>query len=132
VTNQGYPVLGTSGKIQFPDLQRLSQGDLTINQTGEIVVDNKSIAQLRIATFDDLSTLKKDKSACFYTDEPERPVTPDGKSTQVRQGYLEESNVDGLNEMVQMVELSHSFETDQKAIQAQDSTLEKAMDLGRL
>jgi flagellar basal-body rod protein FlgF len=50
----------------------------------------------------------------------------------VRQGYLEESNVEGIHEMIELVELTRSFETDQRTIQAQDSTLERAMDIGRV
>ena len=131
-TNQGYPVLSTTGRIQMPDIQRLSQGNITINQLGEVSVDNKTIAKLRIATFDDKTTLKKDRSTCFAADAPEKPADPDGKNMIVRQGYLEESNVDGIEEMIVMIEQSRSFESDQKAIQAQDETVERALDLGRV
>jgi len=31
VTKEGYPVLGTEGKIQLPDIQKLSQGDINVN-----------------------------------------------------------------------------------------------------
>jgi flagellar basal body rod protein FlgG len=34
--------------------------------------------------------------------------------------------------MIAMIELSRSFETDQKMIQAQDQTLDRAMDIGRV
>jgi flagellar basal-body rod protein FlgG len=132
VTSNGNPVMGTSGKIQLPDSRTLSQGDITVNEQGEITIDKKPVAKLRIATFDDLSTLKKDKACMFATDAPERAATVDGKSAAVHQGYLEESNVEGIQEMVQMLELSKSFETDQKAIQAQDATLDKAMEVGRV
>jgi flagellar basal-body rod protein FlgF len=132
VTNQGYPVLGSAGKIQLPDVNKLAQGDISISETGDIFVDKNSVGKLRVVTFDDLTKLKKDKSSSFVTDEPERPVGDDSNSTIIRQGFLEESNVDGIEEMITMIELGRSFESDQKAIQAQDSTLEKAMEVGRM
>ena len=131
-TNQGYPVLGENGKIVIPDIQKLRDGDININETGEITVNNSIVGRVRIATFDNLNLLKKDHSTSFQTDEPERSIEPDGTTTSIRQGFLEESNVNGIAEMVEMVELGRSFETDQKAVQAQDETLQQAMDVGRV
>ncbi len=131
VTNQGYPVLGTQGKIQLPDIQKLSQGDVTVDEEGTIVVDNKVVGKLRLAAFDDTSSLKKDGSSMFVTDTPERSINPEDHVT-VQQGFLEESNVDAVEEMVSMIQLSRDFEADQKAIQSQDSSLEKAMEVGRI
>jgi flagellar basal-body rod protein FlgF len=132
VTNQGYPVLSTGGKIQLPDVNKLAQGDIAINEAGEIMVDKKPVAKLRLATFDDMTTLKKDKSTCFYTDSPEQSANLNSNKTSVRQGFLEESNVDGIDEMVVMIELGRSFESDQKAVQSQDETLQRAMEVGRV
>ncbi|HVN48882.1 MAG TPA: flagellar basal-body rod protein FlgF [Bacteroidota bacterium] len=131
VTNQGYPVLGTEGKIQLPDIQKLSQGDVTIDEEGVVNVDNKVVGKLRLAVFDDTASLQKDGSSMFIADTPERSITTEDHVT-VQQGFLEESNVDAVEEMVSMIQLSRDFEADQKAIQSQDSSLEKAMDVGRV
>ncbi len=132
VTNEGYPVLGKTGRIQIPDLHRLSQGDLTISEKGEIFVDKRMVAQVRVDDFDNLNELTKDGHSLFASPVPGKPITPDGTTSIIRQGFLEESNVDGIDEMIMMVELSRSFETDQKSVQYQDGTLERAMDIGRL
>lgn len=132
VTNQGYPVLGTEGKIQLPDIQKLVQGDLTIDEAGTINVDNKVVGKLRLAAFDDASSLKKDGSSMFITDTAEHSINTSDGSVAVKQGFLEESNVDAVEEMVTMIQLSRDFEADQKAIQSQDASLEKAMDVGRI
>jgi flagellar basal-body rod protein FlgG len=55
-----------------------------------------------------------------------------GEMTSIRQGFLEESNVEGIDEMMAMIELNRSFETDQKALQSLDATLERSMDVGRV
>jgi len=49
----------------------------------------------------------------------------------VRQGFLEESNVDGIAEMIEMIEITRHFESNQKAIAAQDATLEKVLEAGK-
>jgi flagellar basal-body rod protein FlgG len=49
------------------------------------------------------------------------------QTTKVVQGYLENSNVEPVIEMVKMIDVYRSYEADQKAIQVQDSTLERAV-----
>ena len=43
----------------------------------------------------------------------------------VKQGCLEASNVNVVDEMVDMIEIARAYEAGQKMIQAEDSTLEK-------
>ena len=51
----------------------------------------------------------------------------------ITQGFLEMSNVNMVTEMVDMIEISRAFETNQKMMQAVDSTLEKAAnEIGRV
>lgn len=132
VTAQGYPVLGNGGRIQLPDIHKLAQGDLSITEIGEIIVDKKPVGTLRIADFEDNSVLKKEAGTYFVASAPEKGADVDGKDRLIRQGFLEESNVDGIEEMIAMVELSRNFESDQKAMQYQDGTLDKAMEVGRV
>ena len=44
-----------------------------------------------------------------------------------RQGYLETSNVNVINEMVSMITITRAYETNQKMMQTIDSTLDKAV-----
>ena len=53
----------------------------------------------------------------------EQPVA----DARVRQGYLEKSNVNVVEVMVDMLSSFRIFEAGQKAIQAQDETLDKAI-----
>lgn len=51
----------------------------------------------------------------------------------VKQGYLELSNVDAIEEMVNMIEVMRSYEASQRAIRAQDGALSKVInEVGRL
>ncbi len=132
VNADGYPVLSTSGHIQVPQPDKTVGSSITINERGEVMVGKATLGQLRIADFHNLSSLKKAGQTLFTSEEPEQRAAIDGHSVVVRQGFLEESNVEALGEMIQLVELTRSFETDQRTIKAQDTTLERAMDVGRV
>jgi len=133
MTTEGFPVLGKNGAITLPDRQKMATADISISQHGEVSVGKQVIAQMRIADFDDMTQLKKETATLFSTDAKERIVNFDVNQTSaIRQGALEESNVNGLEEMVEMIELTRSFESNQKAVQTQDNTLEKALEVGKL
>jgi len=58
------------------------------------------------------------------------PGTPNpGRATEftVHQGALEQSNINIISEMVNMIESFRHFETAQRMVQIQDGSLEKAI-----
>ena len=64
-------------------------------------------------------------------------IAVDGATTQeasckVYQGYLEASNVNVIDEMIEMITVSRDYESNQKIIQSIDATLETAVNLGRI
>jgi|WetSurMetagenome_2_1015567.scaffolds.fasta_scaffold51942_3 flagellar basal-body rod protein FlgF len=130
-TSKGYPVAGTGGPIRFPDLQQLSRGSVAISESGEVSLDGKVIGQLRIVQVDRLSGLTKDGTSLFTAQQDVRTVDAPQEAVAVKQGFLEESNVDGIEEMITMIELMRAFESNQKAAQQQDATLDRTMDVGR-
>ena len=53
-------------------------------------------------------------------------------AAQVTQGALEMSNVNVVSEMVEMINVTRAYESNQKVIQTIDSTLERAVnDIGK-
>lgn len=59
-------------------------------------------------------------------------IPPNGTFT-VRQGFLEQSNVDLMQTMTQMMESYRMFETNQRVLRAYDQNLEKAVnEIGRI
>jgi len=125
VTPQGDAVMGTSGNIRFPDLQGLSQGKVVVTESGEVLVDNKLVDRLRVVDFPDVTKLQKESNSLFAAPIEMSPVEMRDDSVRIRQGFLEGSNVEGLEEMMAMIELTRNFESNQRVIQAQDSTLDK-------
>lgn len=62
-----------------------------------------------------------------------QPPPEEPQNYEVRQGYLERSNVNPVSEMVEMIAAVRAYEAGQKVIQAVDSTLEKAAnEVGRI
>jgi flagellar basal-body rod protein FlgG len=132
VNSVGFQVMGSGGKISLPDAEHIQQNELTITKSGEIFLGQNLMGKLRVVTFTDMQKLLKTAGTMFTAEEQPKDVRLADEKSTVRQGYLEESNVEALTEMVQLVELTRGFETDQRTMRYQDSTLEKAMDVGRL
>lgn len=132
VDANGFNLMGSGGNISIPGSEKVQQNDLLITKAGEIQLGNTTIAKLRIVNFTDQQGMLKTAGTMFKTDEQPKDVGMGDQKTMIRQGYLEESNVEALTEMVQLVELTRGFETDQRTMRYQDSTLEKAMEVGRI
>lgn len=104
--------------------------DFQVGSDGTIVLPDGQSVQLNIVTFQDLQALHR-LGENMYAIAAGAPV-PAGDYV-VRQGFLEQSNVNPLDELVRMIEISRSFESNQKAIQSIDETLDKAVnEIGRL
>lgn len=120
VTSDGYPVMGLSGEIELPDTE------ISIEEGGTITYDGRIIDTLRIVTFNESPV--KEGASLFRGDEPADVLGP-----QIMQGMVEDSNARSIEEMVNMISLLRAYESNQKMIQTQDSTLEKAVnEVGRV
>ena len=126
ITQEGFQVLGRSGVINT------GGKTVEIDKTGRILIDGGEVDRLDIVDFEDTSSLRKIGGTLFEKDikVPEIPVPPE---TTVRQGYLEDSNVNVAEEMVRMIQSLRSFESYQKAIKLLDRLDHKASnDVGRV
>ena len=120
ITSDGHRVLGNGGPIQlFP-------GEVEIRENGEIYQNNTLVDEFQLVDFDNQASLMKIGHGLFT---PSRGgiETVDVEGTLVRQGYLEDSNVNAISEMVRLITISKAFQAGQKAIQAQDRTLDRVV-----
>ena len=116
-TQDGNYVLGTTNQPIF-----IGQGDPSISQTGEIVVQGQPVGRLNVVTLD-MDTAQKAGAKLWVG-------TPTGawpQGTGVRQGYLEASATNSVEEMVRMIETMRSYESNQRVLQSLDQTLGKAV-----
>lgn len=123
---RGNTVLSDSGPIP------VIGNDVAIGTDGSISVDGANIAKLKIVDFDKPYKLAKTDGGYFVPADP-NAAPKAATECQVRQGYLEKSNVNVIGVMVDMLASFRAYEAGQKAIQSQDETLEKAVtELGRI
>lgn len=118
VTKDGYQVMGQKGPITLAD------EDFAVQPDGSIVQDGAVLDKLLIKDFTDTSTLRKFGADLVQKSDnsQEQPFTGG-----VAQGYIEQSNVNIIKEMVSMITVTRAYEANQKVLQAQDGTLEKVV-----
>lgn len=126
VTEDGDYVLGTNNeRIKVnPNLS------LSTASNGVIFQNGTRVGQIQITDFEDYNYLEHFGENMYQA--------VDGAQTQastatVMSGYLENSNVEVVKEMVDMIAVTRAYESNQKVIQTHDSALEIAVNqLGKL
>ena len=121
VASDGSKVMGTEGFIRVE-----YDKPVTVTDKGEVLQGDELRGVLKIADFDKPYAMQRCGETRF------RPLLPDNPARLsmgcvIRQGYLEGSNVDMIRNMVQMISSYRTFEADQRALLAQDETLEKSV-----
>lgn len=125
VTSDGYYVQGENGHIH------VGTSDFSVDGQGNVTVDGETVNTISLVTFDDLTGLRKQGDNLYtnYTNQAVRTAT----DVEVKQGYLETSNVDTATEMVRMMELTRSFSFNQRVLSMVDQTLDKTVnEVGRV
>jgi flagellar basal-body rod protein FlgF len=123
VTKQGYAVLGDGGPLQFDPSNSHS---LAIAPTGEVSQGGEVKGKLKIAEFNNPQQLTALGSGMFRADNSNLQQSAE-PATQVRQGFLEASNVSTTAQMSQLITAMRSFEANQKVIQMQDDRMGRAI-----
>ena len=116
-TSRGELVNGQNGPIPIGD------GTVTVAEDGAIRQNGEYIDKLVIVRFNVMENVLKEGDNLYNTDEAPEMI----ESPQVRQGYIEASNVNIVREMVDMIAVMRSYEANQKVIQSLDGTLDKAV-----
>jgi len=123
-TSAGDIVMGVDGPIY------LEGEDFTITLNGTIIQNDAVVGQLLITSFESPHTLRKVGGNYLTTTDASVVREFDGV---LRQGYLEQSNVNVVSEMVDMIACMRAYEANQKMIWVIDGTLEKVVnEVGRV
>jgi flagellar basal-body rod protein FlgF len=114
-TSEGYYVRGTAGRIQ------VGGQDFTVDTSGN-VVSPAGTSRLLIVSFTDNKQLTKEGGNLYAS------TGTAGQSTaQVRQGFLEASNVDMAQETVDMIEVQRNYEVNQRILNMFNESLQKTV-----
>ena len=120
VTSAGFPVQGQNGGIRIPPGTR----QITIDKAGNVLADNQSVGKLQLTTFDDLAMLRPVQFTSFQPANPNLTGKP-ATGCEVLQGYVEQANVNVVEEMVNMIMVLRNFQMSQKILSVSDQTLAK-------
>jgi len=121
----GDPVLGTQGEI------RIKGGTPRIEADGSVLVGGQVIGHLEIAEPAPGGALQPVGDGGLFAASGGQVSVDAG--AQVRQGFLETSNVSPVNQMMTLLQTTHHFEADQRFVRAYDQMLDQAInDLGKV
>ena len=104
--------------------------DFTVNSDGTIYQNNEEVGQIGVVDVADYDYINKYGENMLTLIDGGQIVA---SQASVVQGSLEASNVNVVNEMVNMIEIARAYEAGQKMIQAEDESLDKTVNsVGRV
>jgi flagellar basal-body rod protein FlgF len=119
VTSAGETVQGTNGPIQVQGARPSIGTDGTV-RVGDAVID-----RLRLVEVSNAASLQPEGNGLYAIAAGEEPL--DSSAAQVRQGFLETSNVQSVDEMISLMETMRRFEAAQRFIRGYDSMVDNAI-----
>ena len=126
VTKDGLPVLGHNGEVYIDGSQVMT------DQEGNLTVDGKASDKLLIVKVQDQNQLIKIGHSLFEA-APGVKIDAAPDDVQIQQGFLEQSNVNSMMEMVNMIDTYRSYELNSRIISTYDHVLsEGASEIGTL
>lgn len=131
VDNHGNFVLATDGTPIT-----LTDPEFTVDRNG-LITDNGAVAgQIQVAYADDAMNLVKEGDSLFQLEDGEAlPSAVDNPAItyQLKQQFLERSNVDTQQTMTELMTAFRNLEANQKVLQAYDETMDLAVNkVGRI
>jgi flagellar basal-body rod protein FlgG len=108
VTHNHEYVLGETGKII------INGKDINIDGDGTVQVDGNIAGKLKIVSFINQNELTRAAGGQYIDEGKAHQKKAD--NYRVSNGYLEMSNVSAAKEMIDMIDIQHTFETYQKII----------------
>lgn len=123
VSVRGYPVLDAGGA---PIQLNRAGGPPTVGADGKVMQDDRQVATIGLFTADiTKGFVRYENSGVSMVDEPQ-PVV-DNPEVSVMQGYLENSNVNGIGEMTQLIQVNRAFESISSLMRDSESSLSNAI-----
>jgi flagellar hook-basal body protein len=122
VNKQGHQVLGDGGAITF----KPEGGRISISADGSLVQGEQAVGRLPIYDFKDTDRLRRIGDGMLAADDPKVQPQPVEKP-EIVSGMLETSNVQPLQEMVNMITVSRAYEANQRLINTEDDILAKGI-----
>jgi len=138
ISNEGYlvdengnKVMGTNGAIYLDKLSPDQKKFVTISTSGEVKMGGNIIDNLLIAKMNDPEEAPRTTGVNFSADGVGYQAASLSDYT-VKQGYLEESNVNPIKEMENMIQLNNEYDSAHRIINYLDKSLDEANQIGKV
>lgn len=116
----GYAVQGRNGIITIP----LETNRIEISEDGIVLADGAQLGQIRLVRFlDEQNLVERGNTLFASTEEPE-----EDNETSIKQGMLEQSNVQAVVEMTRMIEVSRAYQSAQRMMDNEHERQRKAIE----
>ncbi|WP_413291672.1 flagellar basal-body rod protein FlgF [Bdellovibrio sp. HCB185ZH] len=134
VTKDGHPVLradAAGGADPASRVFRLEAGGgpITIADNGDVVQGTNNLGKLSLVNVANPDSLQKMGSSLYGFKPNMNAEVTNVANPSVRQGFIETSNVNVVQEMTDMIQTNRVFESTQKAIHAYDQMAEKMVNV---
>lgn len=120
VTLDGHPVLDAGGGPVFVPL---GTTDMAVSPDGTISAEGRPIGQIGLVRPIDPTAMQREGSAMFRADAGFEPVD----EPRIRQGFVEGSNVNPIEQISRMIEVQRSYEMGQDFLQREDDRVRAAL-----
>ena len=125
VDGMGRLVAGKTGTMTVPSDYGISQ--LYVSSDGSVSVDGLPVGKFKLVEFkeEDEAKLVPVGNNCFVISDDVKPK--DAKNVVVKQGYQETSNVQMVEELMDMIMVSRIYESNMKLVNSKSETSESLM-----
>jgi flagellar basal body rod protein FlgG len=100
-------------------------GSISINRDGTVFQGDVALGKISVKSFANPAQLRPSVAGMFVA--PPGVVGESVAEPELMQGYLEQSNVQPLREMVDLVLISRAYEANQKVITTSDEQMDKTL-----
>jgi flagellar basal-body rod protein FlgF len=122
VNSQNYPVLSDGGEIIVE-----AGGRVDVAPNGEIRVNDDAVGVLQVVTFENPQVLEKVGQNLYRVREGVNALEQPVDNVALASGYLENANVEVVQEMVGMIETHRLFEAYQKVMHSTQEADQKVI-----
>lgn len=119
----GYPVGDRSGA---PILLNARGGPVKIDNNGTITQDGVVRGAIGLFLLDEGAKLTRHDNSGFTSDIPANPAV-DFSKVSLRQGFIEQSNVNSMLELTRLIEISRNFDAVANAVDHSERALKEAI-----
>lgn len=117
VTSEGQHLMGESEWLQVP----VDAAEVVIDTDGTVYADGTAVDVVKLTDFENYDYLKKFGETMY---QPVQGAVEKEATGSILQGYTEQSNVNVVSEMVNLISITRAYEANQKVIKAMDDLLQ--------